>query len=271
MNGDALAEFAKQRLQSRISDETRADGRVTLEAVYCLGNCACAPAVMVEWRTAWACRRREALDGLCGRLGRARMSARAPVTVYVPGDAGAVSLGADARCVRHSRRECRAARAAGSHRAQRLARPVLAGAADRSGDSRGPRCLWSGAGRRCAAVCSTQACSMARRTRCGSAISRTHDWLRKSAAAHRRAARHRRSGRHRRLHRARRLRGPEHGARRCRRRTSCARSPTPACAAAAAPRFPPASSGRPCTISRWRRNTSPAMRTRAIRERSRIA
>jgi formate dehydrogenase subunit gamma len=28
--------------------ETTPDGRVTLEAVYCLGNCACAPAFMVN-------------------------------------------------------------------------------------------------------------------------------------------------------------------------------------------------------------------------------
>ena len=28
--------------------ETAADGRVTLEAVYCLGNCACAPSTMVD-------------------------------------------------------------------------------------------------------------------------------------------------------------------------------------------------------------------------------
>jgi formate dehydrogenase subunit gamma len=29
---------------------TTADGAVTLEAVYCLGNCACAPSVMVDGR-----------------------------------------------------------------------------------------------------------------------------------------------------------------------------------------------------------------------------
>ena len=47
MNGDALAEFAKQRLQIDFG-ETRADGTVTLEAVYCLGNCACAPSAMID-------------------------------------------------------------------------------------------------------------------------------------------------------------------------------------------------------------------------------
>lgn len=30
--------------------ETRADGAVSLEPVYCLGNCGCAPAVMVDDR-----------------------------------------------------------------------------------------------------------------------------------------------------------------------------------------------------------------------------
>ena len=47
MNGNALAEFAKRRLQLDFG-QTRADGKVTLEAVYCLGNCACAPSAMID-------------------------------------------------------------------------------------------------------------------------------------------------------------------------------------------------------------------------------
>jgi formate dehydrogenase subunit gamma len=47
MNGEALAEFAKQRLQIGFG-QTRGDGKVTLEAVYCLGNCACAPSAMID-------------------------------------------------------------------------------------------------------------------------------------------------------------------------------------------------------------------------------
>jgi len=47
MNGEALAEFARERLQLDFG-ETRADGKVTLEAVYCLGNCACAPSAMID-------------------------------------------------------------------------------------------------------------------------------------------------------------------------------------------------------------------------------
>jgi len=47
MKGDALAEFAKQRLQIGFG-QTREDGKVTLEAVFCLGNCACAPSAMID-------------------------------------------------------------------------------------------------------------------------------------------------------------------------------------------------------------------------------
>jgi formate dehydrogenase subunit gamma len=47
MNGDALAAYARKRLQLDFG-ETRDDGRVTLEAVYCLGNCACAPSAMID-------------------------------------------------------------------------------------------------------------------------------------------------------------------------------------------------------------------------------
>jgi formate dehydrogenase subunit gamma len=47
MNGDALAAFATQRLGVGFG-ETRGDGAVTLEAVYCLGNCACAPSGMID-------------------------------------------------------------------------------------------------------------------------------------------------------------------------------------------------------------------------------
>jgi len=43
MNGAALADFARQRLGVEFG-ATRADGRITLEAAYCLGLCACAPA-----------------------------------------------------------------------------------------------------------------------------------------------------------------------------------------------------------------------------------
>ena len=47
MNARALEEFVRARLHIGFG-ETTTDGRVTLEAVYCLGNCACAPAMMVN-------------------------------------------------------------------------------------------------------------------------------------------------------------------------------------------------------------------------------
>jgi formate dehydrogenase subunit gamma len=47
MNARALEEFVRACLRIGFGETTR-DGRVTLEAVYCLGNCACAPAMMVN-------------------------------------------------------------------------------------------------------------------------------------------------------------------------------------------------------------------------------
>jgi formate dehydrogenase subunit gamma len=47
MGADALAETAQARLATKLGDTTP-DGRVTLEAVYCLGLCACAPSAMLD-------------------------------------------------------------------------------------------------------------------------------------------------------------------------------------------------------------------------------
>jgi formate dehydrogenase subunit gamma len=47
MNARALEEFVRGHLRLNFG-ETTPDGRVTLEPVYCLGNCACAPAMMVN-------------------------------------------------------------------------------------------------------------------------------------------------------------------------------------------------------------------------------
>lgn len=47
MGGEELAKLAANRLGVDWG-ETTADGACTLEAVYCLGNCACSPAVMVD-------------------------------------------------------------------------------------------------------------------------------------------------------------------------------------------------------------------------------
>jgi formate dehydrogenase subunit gamma len=47
MNSRALEEFVRGRLRLDFG-ETTPDGRITLEPVYCLGNCACAPSLMVN-------------------------------------------------------------------------------------------------------------------------------------------------------------------------------------------------------------------------------
>jgi formate dehydrogenase subunit gamma len=47
MGADALADHAKSRLGIDFK-QTTADGRYTLEPVYCLGNCACSPALMLD-------------------------------------------------------------------------------------------------------------------------------------------------------------------------------------------------------------------------------
>jgi len=47
MQGEALAAHAQKRLGIGFH-ETTADGEFSLEPVYCLGNCACSPAVMID-------------------------------------------------------------------------------------------------------------------------------------------------------------------------------------------------------------------------------
>ncbi|MBX7080481.1 MAG: formate dehydrogenase subunit gamma [Nannocystaceae bacterium] len=49
VGADALAEHACRRLGVALQ-QTRADGAVTLEPVYCLGNCACGPAITIDGR-----------------------------------------------------------------------------------------------------------------------------------------------------------------------------------------------------------------------------
>jgi formate dehydrogenase subunit gamma len=49
MGCDALAGHLRDRLQVDFG-ETTSDGAVSLEAVYCLGNCALSPAVMLDGR-----------------------------------------------------------------------------------------------------------------------------------------------------------------------------------------------------------------------------
>ncbi|HJS88609.1 MAG TPA: formate dehydrogenase subunit gamma [Steroidobacteraceae bacterium] len=49
MGAETLAAHARQRLGVDFH-QTTADGRFSLEPVYCLGNCACSPAVMIDGR-----------------------------------------------------------------------------------------------------------------------------------------------------------------------------------------------------------------------------
>jgi formate dehydrogenase subunit gamma len=47
MGSRALESYAREKLGVDFH-ETTADGRFSLEPIYCLGNCACSPAVMVD-------------------------------------------------------------------------------------------------------------------------------------------------------------------------------------------------------------------------------
>jgi len=49
MGARALERHVRERLKIDFH-ETTADGRFSLEPVYCLGNCACSPAVMIDGR-----------------------------------------------------------------------------------------------------------------------------------------------------------------------------------------------------------------------------
>ena len=49
MGAAALADHARQRLGIDFH-QTTADGRFSLEPIYCLGNCACSPAAMIDGR-----------------------------------------------------------------------------------------------------------------------------------------------------------------------------------------------------------------------------
>ena len=49
VGAEALAAHARQRLGVDFH-QTTTDGRFSLEPVYCLGNCACSPAVMIDGR-----------------------------------------------------------------------------------------------------------------------------------------------------------------------------------------------------------------------------
>lgn len=66
MGSGALADHARRRLGADFH-ATTADGRITLEAVYCLGNCARAPAAMIDGELA-GCLTAARLDALIDAL-----------------------------------------------------------------------------------------------------------------------------------------------------------------------------------------------------------
>src|SRR5262249_26137138 len=87
MGADELAAAARRHL--RIDwRQTTPDGRVTLEPVFCLGLCACAPAAMLDGK-------------VHGGLDQGRLRAlldqarRMKPRLYISRDAGALALGAD--------------------------------------------------------------------------------------------------------------------------------------------------------------------------------
>ena len=133
--------------------ETDADGRVTLEAVYCLGLChslARRDARSTAW-SACSTRRSSTLCWRRRRHERARLHLRAIRRALRRRRRGCGALSSRPRAARPRRRD----------RAHRLARHVLAGAAGRGRAARGPHRLRAGqaVGRRRA--CSTPACSTA--------------------------------------------------------------------------------------------------------------
>jgi formate dehydrogenase subunit gamma len=68
MGANKLAQYVKRRLGTDFH-ETSADGRFTLEAVYCLGNCARAPAAMVDGELV-GCLTESGFDALVASLGK---------------------------------------------------------------------------------------------------------------------------------------------------------------------------------------------------------
>jgi formate dehydrogenase subunit gamma len=70
MGAEALAEHARRRLGIDFH-QTTVDGRYSLEPIYCLGNCACSPAAMIDGR-------------LWGRLTPERFDALIAETVTPP-------------------------------------------------------------------------------------------------------------------------------------------------------------------------------------------
>ncbi|TZG11070.1 MULTISPECIES: formate dehydrogenase subunit gamma [Comamonas] len=117
--GDALFAHAQETLGCQ-AHGTSADGSVTLEPVYCLGLCAQSPAVMVDESEVHARMTADRLDALLEEIQQKRLEAKADeaqaaieneavaaTRIYVPRDAAALAVGADA-VAQALQRECEA-------------------------------------------------------------------------------------------------------------------------------------------------------------------
>jgi formate dehydrogenase subunit gamma len=67
MGSRDLTAYAEKKLGTTLN-ATTADGQITLEPVYCLGNCACSPAVMID-ENVYGRVDAAKLDGLLDRCG----------------------------------------------------------------------------------------------------------------------------------------------------------------------------------------------------------
>ena len=110
MSARALEAHVKDRLGIDLH-QTTTDGRFSVEAVYCLGNCACSPAVMIDGelygrvtperfdelittpRTTQNSPNTQSHTFSAGSVGS--VLSVSTMTVYVPRDSGALSLGAE--------------------------------------------------------------------------------------------------------------------------------------------------------------------------------
>ncbi len=116
---DALFAHAQATLGCQ-AHGTSADGSVTLEPVYCLGLCAQSPAVMVDESEVHARMTEDRLDALLAEIQQEQLETKADKTltaieneavaavrIYVPRDAAALAVGADA-VAEALQRECAA-------------------------------------------------------------------------------------------------------------------------------------------------------------------
>ena len=109
---------------------------VELESVYCLGQCALSPAMMINGTLARESHAAEVRPALCRRPGaHQRGGGNGMTRIYVPCDSSALALGADALAA-GDRERSRAARHRNRTGSQWVARPAVARTARRSRDDR---------------------------------------------------------------------------------------------------------------------------------------